>query len=267
VVLVACTLVALVLTGSRAAYIGLAAAMIYQAIRWMREGRQRQIVAVSLIGAVAVLIALSVSVTVEATQHVGVLGRVGHGASDADIATRLREWRKTMPLIEASPFVGIGFSRWADVLPDRLTFARVDIHDNRFAGFRGLVWLARRFPVNNADISAHSSYMTRLSEIGVIGVLLLGWFWIAVWRRERSLGAERGWDLPELAAAAQACIVFVAVCAFFEDGFGAPGIGLPLALIVGLSLASRRSSRPPGRAQTEDSGGIAVVALGRAAGR
>jgi O-antigen ligase len=219
---------AIVITGSRAAYLGLAVAVVvslvlYAAGRARADGIRRLATSnpVPVLAAGAVVAVGGVLLT----------GRLAARLFDSStIVERFDIWRSAIVLFQSSPVVGTGPGTWPvlkyAVNPD---------------GVRNLV-----VP------HAHSIPIQTLSDLGVVGLVALAVFCAFVFRR---LVLARRSAEPTLRAAGSAAIVamagFVAL-SLFEDFANLGTILLPLALLCGLVVGQTDGPAEGGRARLRE---------------
>lgn len=234
----ACTVtigLAFILTLSREAFVGTIAGLSFQSYRWVTRGRFWQVVAAGM----AALILFGIVVASNSAVNDRVFAT---SAADHNVSTRLDEWSSTARLIASSPVVGIGFSRWNDVFDCQINVCRRQDNGFGYVGIPGLVRLAVGFPAGNGDASPHNSYVLTAAETGFLGLGLLLLLWAVMFRR---VGDVIRWATPgsfdqRLGWAAQATIPYALADAMFAHGLGAPAVGLPVSLVVGLAIARHR---------------------------
>ena len=82
-----------------------------------------------------------------------------------------------------------------------------------------------------------------LAESGLIGLSLLLWLWIALYRRLRRAESDYA-EERELAGFFKACeamIIFALVSAIFGHALAAPSMGIPVLTAIGVGLSYHRS--------------------------
>jgi len=143
-------------------------------------------------------------------------------------ADRFRLWGEAFDDIAASPFIGIGFSRFNDRMVD-------------FHGIKGLYWVGVGGEIINDDSNAHNSYLHFLAEGGIVGLLLTLRIWWLAWA-ELSFFQSRliRSKLRGLHKAAKACLVALLMLSFTEHMLGKGSVVMVLMSLVGMTLATSR---------------------------
>lgn len=155
-----------------------------------------------------------------------------------NIVVRVALWASAFKNFQNSPIVGMGFGRPND---DTL----------RFSGMRGLIWVATDGERKFSESTAHNSYFQVAQETGLVGLLLLGWIWWALYARLARI--KRDWRslgdrvVSRYAEAGQAMIIFALGCSMTGHALGSPAIGLPLMVLTGIVVAADRTARLQGR--------------------
>lgn len=149
---------------------------------------------------------------------------------ESNILSRFILWTYAARRFGESPIVGIGFGRYNDF-------------SLSFAGRSGLAYVAVGGDRQTNVSSAHNTYLHQGAETGLVGLVLLGALWIAMYRR---LAPVRGLPArhPILAGytAAQGLIVFTLTSAMFGNALMAPSIGIPVLTLCGVLLSYQRRS-------------------------
>ena len=151
------------------------------------------------------------------------------GDTESNILSRIMLWTYAVQKAQQSPIVGIGFGRINDYY---LTFS----------GVNGISAMATNGVNQNNPYNTHNSYLQLIAEQGFIGLGLLCWLWIVLYRRLGRLSLmytdQRG--LAEYWIACRALILFTFVSAMFDHALAAPSIGFPVLTLAGLGIAIGR---------------------------
>lgn len=143
-------------------------------------------------------------------------------------ADRLRIWSEALDDIEASPIIGIGYSRFNDETVD-------------FRGVRGLYWVGVRGRIVNDDSHAHNSYLHFWAEGGIIGLWLTLRIWWCAWAElsffESRLAKSR---LRGFHKAAKACLLGILMLGFTEHMLGKGSVAMVAMALIGTILAASR---------------------------
>jgi O-antigen ligase len=136
-------------------------------------------------------IALGLAILVAAGVTFAALGRrrLAEGLPQGDVGYRRMVWLNTLAMARDAPLLGVGLANHAVVYPAHAGSAAPD----------GV--FAVRWPLD----SAHSDYLQVLAELGLVGLGIVAWLWLAVWRTLRRL-----W-LREAAADRRALVLGVAL--------------------------------------------------------
>jgi O-antigen ligase len=257
-------LVGLVLTLSREAFVAFTAGLLTWALLERQVGLRR---ALRLLAAVAVIVGITAAIDRPFMERWFTLGPSAH-----NVAARLNQQGPSVDEFQASPLFGVGFGRWNDiwcakvpgakqpsstcarggaaatVAPPRLDYAAG-------TGHPGVVWFATGYAPIATDDTPHNSYLLLLSELGILGLLLMLAFWLAYLYRVHvdARRAPRGSFEHAYLAAARACGVFVLVDSFFGHGMAAPSLGLVFSFFAGTALAL-----VPGRGMVPRGSGLQV---------
>ena len=214
--------IAALLTGSRAAILGLFAAAVMIAFHGTQRARTRKALAV-----VALVGVLVMSFSTELRSRI-----IETDVAEHNVSVRLDLWEETPRLAMQSPLLGIGYSRWNDVI----------IREGATMSLRseipGIVSTGAGLPVRSVDDTAHNSYLMIAAEQGVVGLGLSLFLWFALFRRVR-LGAQRtdGVIAPPLSVIATGLIAFLAAVSLVGHAMSSPTTVTAVAIPLGLALS------------------------------
>ncbi|WP_354637086.1 O-antigen ligase family protein [Kitasatospora camelliae] len=153
---------------------------------------------------------------------------LGGSTLDADSAVRLDLWSSALRMFDAHPVFGVGYLNFAGQLPD---FYRATGHYN-------VMFL--QFPLLEF---AHNTYLTVLSQTGLVGAVGLGS--LAVLGVRRAWGALRGGD--HAGEAALLAMVGTGICSMFGEVLLVPTLLSGLVLIVLAAKPAAGGRVPAGR--------------------
>jgi O-antigen ligase len=143
-------------------------------------------------------------------------------------AARLSIWGDALDDIEASPIIGIGFSRFNDDVVD-------------FKGVKGLYWVGVSGTIKNDDSHAHNSYLHFWAEGGIIGLWLTLRVWWCAWVElsffETKLLKSR---LRGLHRSAKACLLGILMLSFTEHMLGKGSVAMVAMSLLGTIIAASR---------------------------
>ena len=150
---------------------------------------------------------------------------------------RIRYFVYASKLFASSPFVGVGFARFNDTQAVSLSIP-----------FFAIITKGNR--VSNVQ-HAHNSYLQFLAETGLLGLGLILWLWLAMYKRLEKYKRTFRYDtvLSSNFVAAQAVIVFVFGSALTGHAMAAPSLGFIALVLIGLSLCVGRSELKIARRQ------------------
>jgi O-antigen ligase len=217
-VLLACCLSGLLITYSRGAYIAfvVGAALILPLRRLSTIFKAALLVAVPA----ALVLALSSSLVQRLDSTLD--------TTDPHATDRYRIWSIAWGDFTDSPFIGVGYGRFNDVVAQSW-------------GIQGIVWVSTHARIVNDDFHAHNSYLHFLAEGGILGLFLTMLVWWYAWKelsffashfpRSQLYWPERG---------AQACLAVVMVQALTEHVLGRGSVVMILDAILGMTLAAAR---------------------------
>jgi O-antigen ligase len=230
--------VALLVTGSRGAWVGAAAGVVVALLlAWRESGVSIRSVLGTIRGrVVAVVLVLALVAAVPLVAPRLLLGDEG----------RLELWSAAWSMIASSPIVGVGPGSWPDLR------ASTPISDDIFAVLA----------------TSHNSVLQTLTDAGIIGLLAGLWLVIAIARLGwRALAPDRPANARRLAIVAGGSLVACGVHSVVDTQFHIPAIVLlvfhlvaRLELAAGLPDAGWAPSR---RAVLAMSGALVIVGLVR----
>jgi O-antigen ligase len=166
--------VGLFLTRSRGSYVGFAVGVV--AVLWIyfRSVKKFLIALAIAIGASAPLVYFS-----------GAYKRVMQifDFGEANISWRFILWERALYMFKQSPIFGVGLGRFNDIdFPSRLNdFSFQNL--NVFTGYPGIVSFFTENKYDFSNAHAHNSYLQYMAETGVIGIGLIIFFWVLVFRK------------------------------------------------------------------------------------
>jgi len=224
VILLLINLLALLLTRSRAGYLGfLGAAIITIWLHFKSIKKFLITIGVIIAGAVPVLFLT------------GIYKRV-IGIFDLQKGTtvvRFYIWEKAWYLFSQSPIFGIGYGRFNDVFNiNRGTF---DI--GRLRGYSGIVSFYMKQSYFFDSAHAHNSYLQFLTETGVLGLGLILIFWILciVKILKAYNSADEGFTGKVLLSSLSSIFVLL-ILSFFENYLSATTVMISVSILVPISI-------------------------------
>jgi O-antigen ligase len=144
---------------------------------------------------------------------------------DPNVVTRFFYYQRAFDEFVQSPIVGAGFGRFNDQL-------------KIYSGIPHLLYFATGGSVVNNDEHAHNSYLHFLAEGGVVGLGLMLWMWIALFRwikaQKKIFAAASFGDC--FAHGIQACIVLEFLMSFTEHMMGTAVSSLTVLTLSALFL-------------------------------
>jgi O-antigen ligase len=214
---------AVLLSASRTGWLGLAlgaclvsalvlASADEYAVLNLHASRSR-VVGISLLGLAALLAValLFVGASGRAEAELRLRDTLAGGPEGWD---RLQAWRGGIALILDFPLFGVGLGNWPEV----------------FTHYQPPPWSERYFS------QAHNDYVQLLAETGLVGLLLVGWFFVRI---GRSLARRGVWLSPQVLPVFAAVVSGIAVMAVSEAldfDLRIPANALLFAVLLGLLL-------------------------------
>ena len=133
---------------------------------------------------------------------------------DVSLGTRIGIWEDSVGMVRDFPLFGVGLGSWPEFYPH----------------YQRPPWLNQFAP------AAHNDYVQLLTETGAIGVILLGWFFVAgATKLYQGLKTQRFSRLP-MYAALLAGLITMAAHEIFDFNLQTPANALLFFLILGLAL-------------------------------
>jgi O-antigen/teichoic acid export membrane protein/O-antigen ligase len=136
---------------------------------------------------------------------------------DADSTVRLDLWSSALRMFDAHPLFGVGYLNFAAQLP--YYFRATGNYDVSYIEFPLLEY-------------AHNTYLTVLSQTGLIGIAAVGILVVLAWRRAWSAARSGDWA----GEAALLAMIGVGVCSIFGEVLLVPAILCGFMLVI---LAAR----------------------------
>jgi len=142
--------------------------------------------------------------------------------SDSGLGERLDLTAQTLAMVRDYPLVGVGLGCWPELFPH----------------YRLPPWTAMMYR------EAHNDYAQLLSETGVPGFVLVGWFFIVIGRRLYGAFAKNSVLVSPALAALCGALAAMAFHEFFDFSLHTPANALLFTVILGLATrtAMRASS-------------------------
>jgi O-antigen ligase len=201
---------AIIVSGTRSAWVAVAAAFLLAFLPRLSAPRRRLLIGAILLGSVTLLVLPGVGdVLVERTATAIASGGTGRTAI----------WAVGLESVPDHPLMGIGFGQFPTVItPENVRSIALPVQTD----------------VVDAPIGPHNLVVGTIVELGVVGVLLLfGFAW-------RLLGSAAEWD-P--AFAVQSIVLAFAVQSLFLGIFNLKQVWLFIGLALGLTAADRLRAR------------------------
>ncbi|MBA7573008.1 hypothetical protein ES708_14797 [subsurface metagenome] len=224
IILLLINLLALLLTKSRAGYIGFLGAAII--VIWLHFKSIKKF---------SIAIGALIVVTVPILFLTGVYNRVIQilNFKGATTVIRFYIWEKAWYLFSQSPIFGIGYGRFNDIFNiDRGVF---DIGGLR--GYPGIVsfYMKQSFFFDSAH--AHNSYLQFLTETGVIGLCLILIFWtLCIVKILKAYNSTKENFTSKVLLSALASIFVLLILSFFENYLSAATVMISISVLVPISI-------------------------------
>ncbi|HEY0089774.1 MAG TPA: O-antigen ligase family protein [Candidatus Lokiarchaeia archaeon] len=224
IILLLINLLALLLTKSRASYLGFFGAAII--VVWLHFKSIKKF---------SITIGALIVVTVPILFLTGVYNRVIQilNFKSATTIIRFYIWEKAWYLFSQSPIFGIGYGRFNDVFNiDRGVF---DI--GRLRGYPGIVsfYMKQNFLFDSAH--AHNSYLQFLTETGVIGLGLILIFWtLCIVKILKAYNSTKENFTSKVLLSSLASIFVLLILSFFENFLSATTVMIPISVLVPISI-------------------------------
>jgi O-antigen ligase len=227
VMLVLC-LVGLFLTKSRGSYAGFAVGAL--AVLWFNFRSIKKFI-ISILAMIAVsvpLIFLS-----DAFKRIMQI----FDFKEANISWRFVLWERALYMFKQSPIFGVGFARFNDVdFSSRLndfSFERLHV----FVGYPKIVsfFMDPKYDFSNAH--AHNSYLQYLAETGIVGLGLLIFFWIFIFKKIlKGYNTIKDDFSKKVLLCSMGGIIALFTLALFENYFSAATVMMCLSMVTSLSI-------------------------------
>ena len=238
IVLTVLSAFALLVTGSRGAWLGAAAGLVIALLlAWRERGVSiREVVGTTRARVIAVVVVLGIIAAVPLVAPRLLLGDEG----------RLELWSAAWSMIVSSPIVGVGPGAWPDLR------ASTPISDDIFAVL----------------YTSHNSVLQTLTDAGLVGLLAGLWLVVAIARLAwRALAPARDADVRPMVIVAAGSLVACGVHSVVDTQFHIPAIVLLVFhLVARIELAAgvpAPSWSPPRRAFLAMSAAIVLVGVVR----
>ncbi|MBA7509002.1 hypothetical protein ES705_00939 [subsurface metagenome] len=227
VMLVLC-LIGLFLTKSRGSYTGFAVGAIV--VLWFnfRSIKKFIISVLAMIAVVLPLIFLS-----DAFKRITQI----FDFKEANISWRFVLWERALYMFRQSPIFGIGFGRFNDVdFSSRLNdFSFERLHF--FTGYPKIVsfFMETKYDFSNAH--AHNSYLQYLAETGIVGLGLLIFFWVFIFKKIlRAYNTVGDSFSKKIFLCSIGSIAALFTLALSENYFSAATVMMCISMVTSLSL-------------------------------
>jgi O-antigen ligase len=223
-ILLLINLLALLITRSRASYLGFFGAAII--VVWLHFKSIKKFLIT--IGALVVI-------TVPILFLTGVYKRVLQilNFQGGTTIVRFYIWEKAWYLFSQSPIFGIGYGRFNDVFNiDRGVF---DI--GRLRGYPGIVsfYMKQSFYFDSAH--AHNAYLQFLAETGVIGLGLILIFWtFCIVKILKAYNNTKEIFTSKVLLSSLASIFVLLILSFFENYLSVTTVMIPISILVPISI-------------------------------
>lgn len=146
---------------------------------------------------------------------------------------RLYYWEKAWYLFSQSPIFGIGFGRFNDIFNvDRGVF---DI--GRLRGYPGMISFYMKQSSYFDAAHAHNSYLQFLAETGVIGLGFLLIFWIlCIVKILKAANSTKENFTGKVLLSSLASIFVLLILSFFENYLSVTTVMIPVSIIIPISI-------------------------------
>lgn len=197
------------------------AALLWLARRWQRDEQRRLLSAPALVGLSALLIAV-LALWIGADRLLWRFQSLGQGTQEYSVVTRLAYWRAAGELIKDHPILGVGLGAFPAAYP--------------------------RYGHSSAKLErleqTHNDYLQVLTDAGLLGGLLLLWFFVVLLRQlQHQWRKQPYWRSQERALWAGGCVALlgIAVHSFLDFNLQIAANALICLLVV--ALVSTQSVR------------------------
>ncbi len=156
---------------------------------------------------------------------------------EANISWRFVLWERALYMFRQSPIFGIGFARFNDVdfsgnLND-FSFEKLHV----FIGYPKVIsfFMETKYDFSNAH--AHNSYLQYLAETGIVGLGLLIFFWVFVFKKIlRAYNTVGDSFSKKIFLCSLGSIVALFTLALSENYFSAATVMMCISMVTSLSL-------------------------------
>lgn len=222
-------LIGVFLTKSRGSYVGCATGIVF--ILWFYFKSVKKFI-ISLISVVAV--SLPIVFLTGAYKRIILI----FDFKEANISWRFLLWERALYMFKQSPIFGIGFGRFNDISfpSSRLNdFSFQNLHV--FTGYPKIVsfFMDSKFDFSNAH--AHNSYLNYLAETGIVGLGLIIFFWILIFKKILNAHNKTQNEFSKkVFLSCMGSIVVLFALSLFENYFSATTVMMFISMVSSLSL-------------------------------
>ena len=223
-ILLLINLSALLITGSRASYLGFFGAALI--VIWLHFKSIKKF---------SITMGAFIVVTVPILFLTGVYNRVIQilNFKGATTIIRFYIWEKVWYLFSQSPIFGIGYGRFNDVF--NIDNGVFDI--GRLRGYPGIVSFYMKQSYFFDSAHAHNSYLQFLTETGVIGLGLILIFWtLCIVKILKAYNSTKENFTSKVLLSSLASIFVLLILSFFENFLSATTVMIPISILVPISI-------------------------------
>ena len=223
-ILLLINLLALLITQSRASYIGFFGAAII--VIWLYfKSIKKFLITLGALIVIAVPVLLLTGVYKRVLQILNFQG--------GTTIVRFYIWEKAWYLFSQSPIFGIGYGRFNDVFNiDRGVF---DI--GRLRGYPGIVSFYMKQSYYFDSAHAHNAYLQFLAETGVIGLGLILIFWtLCIVKILKAYNSTKDNFTSKVLLSSIASIFVLLILSFFENYLSVTTVMVPISILVPISI-------------------------------
>jgi len=228
-IMVVLCLVGLFLTKSRGSYVGFAVGALV--VIWFNFRSIKKFI-ISIL--VMIVISIPIIFVSDAFKRITQIFDFKEG----NISWRFVLWERALYMFRQSPIFGIGFGRFNDI---GFPSARLnDFSFERLHFFGGYPKIVSFFMNPNYDFSnahAHNSYLQYLAETGIVGLGLLVFFWIFVFKKMlRAYNTVEDNFSKKIFLCSMGSIIALFTLAISENYFSAATVMMCISMVVSLSI-------------------------------
>ena len=223
-ILLLINLAALLITKSRASYVGFFGAAII--VIWLHFKSIKKF---------SITIGALIAIAVPISFLTGVYGRVIQIINFKGGTTIIRFyiWEKAWYLFSQSPIFGIGYGRFNDIF--NINTGLFDI--GRLRGYPGIVSLYMKQNYYFDSAHAHSSYLQFLTETGIIGLGLLLIFWtLCIVKILKAYTSTKENFTSKVLLSSLASIFVLLILSFFENYLSATTVMISISVLVPIAI-------------------------------